>query len=96
VGVHRVHVVVDQLDLLPSLNVVPAILPEAPGLSPGVAALALGPGGVGQVAGRLGYARFAATTTPTSRLVIVGMATATTPVALAIAPPKTPSSRRPP
>jgi MFS family permease len=67
------------------VNLVPALVDG--GLSPGTAALALGLGGVGQVAGRLGYARFAAATTPTGRLVIVGAATAAATVALALAPP---------
>lgn len=67
------------------VNLIPALVDA--GLSPGVAALALGLGGVGQVAGRLGYARFAAATTPTGRLVIVGTATAAATVALAMAPP---------
>jgi MFS family permease len=67
------------------VNLIPALV--AGGLSPGTAALALGLGGVGQVAGRLGYARLAAATTPTSRLVIVGVATAGATIALALAPP---------
>jgi MFS family permease len=67
------------------VNLVPALV--AAGLSPGTAALALGLGGVGQVAGRLGYARFAAATSPTGRLVVVGGATAAATAALALAPP---------
>ena len=67
------------------VNLIPALVDA--GLSPGVAAVALGLGGVGQVAGRLGYARFAAATTPTGRLVGVGTATAAATVALAVAPP---------
>lgn len=67
------------------VNLVPALVDA--GLSPGTAALALGLGGIGQVAGRLGYARFAAVTTPTGRLVIVGGVTSAATAALALAPP---------
>ncbi len=45
------------------VNLVPMLLEQ--GMSRNAAALALGLGGVGQVAGRLGYARFAARTSVT-------------------------------
>jgi MFS family permease len=64
---------------------VPALVDS--GLTPGTAAIALGLGGVGQVAGRLGYAWFAAATTPTSRLVVIGTVTAAATAALALTPP---------
>lgn len=67
------------------VNLVPALDDE--GLTPRMAAIALGLGGVGQVAGRLGYARFAAATTPTSRLVVIGAVTAAGTAALALTPP---------
>ena len=51
------------------INLVPLL--EERGFSSGDAALALGLGGVGQVAGRLGYAKFAAHTGTTSRAIIV-------------------------
>ena len=56
------------------------------GMSRNLAALALGLGGVGQVVGRLGYARFAAATSVTARGVIV----------LAASPSPPPPSRSPP
>lgn len=67
------------------VNLIPALVDA--GLTPGSAALTLGLGGVGQVAGRLGYARFAAVTTPTGRLVLVGLVTAAATIALALTPP---------
>jgi MFS family permease len=66
------------------INLVPMLV-EA-GMSRNLAAVALGLGGVGQVLGRLGYARFAATTSVTSRGVIVLAGVALTTAALALAP----------
>jgi MFS family permease len=57
------------------------------GMSRNLAALALGLGGVGQVIGRLGYARFAAATSVTARTVLVIAALALATAALAVAPP---------
>lgn len=67
------------------INLVPMLVEQ--GMSRNLAAVALGLGGVGQVAGRLGYARFASTTSVTTRgvLVLAGVAVAT--AALALAPP---------
>jgi MFS family permease len=67
------------------INLVPMLVEQ--GMSRNLAAVALGLGGVGQVAGRLGYARFAAATSVTGRgvLVLAGVAVAT--AALALAPP---------
>jgi MFS family permease len=66
------------------INLVPMLVEQ--GMSRNLAALALGLGGVGQVAGRLGYARFAAATSVTGRgvIVIAGVSFAT--AALAMAP----------
>ena len=66
------------------INLVPMLVEQ--GLSRNVAALALGLGGVGQVAGRLAYARFAAATSVTSRGVVVVAAVAVSTAALALAP----------
>lgn len=66
------------------INLVPMLV-EA-GMSRNLAAVALGLGGVGQVVGRLGYARFAAATSVTSRGVIVVAAVALATAALAVAP----------
>jgi MFS family permease len=66
------------------VNTVPMLLER--GLSRELAAWALGLGGVGQVIGRLGYARFASATTVTQRGVIVVGAVALTTAALALAP----------
>jgi MFS family permease len=66
------------------INLVPMLVEQ--GMSRNLAALALGLGGVGQVAGRLGYARFAANTSVTSRGVLVIGAVAVATAALAIAP----------
>jgi MFS family permease len=67
------------------VNLVPMFVER--GLSTTEAAFALGIGGVGQVAGRLGYARFADATNPVSRLTItIGAVAASTAVAAA-APP---------
>jgi MFS family permease len=67
------------------INLVPMLVEQ--GMSRNLAAVTLGLGGVGQVAGRLGYARFAAATSVTTRgvLVLAGVAVAT--AALALAPP---------
>jgi len=66
------------------INLVPMLVEQ--GMSRNAAALALGLGGVGQVAGRLGYAWFAGVTSVTARGVIVlgGVAVAT--AGLAVAP----------
>ncbi|WP_445257023.1 MFS transporter [Nocardioides aurantiacus] len=66
------------------VNLVPMLVEQ--GLSRNTAAVALGLGGVGQVVGRLGYARFAAATSVTSRSVIVLGAVAVATAALALAP----------
>jgi MFS family permease len=55
------------------------------GMTRNLAAVALGLGGVGQVAGRLGYAPFAARTTVTVRTVVVVAAVAVATAALAVA-----------
>ena len=67
------------------INLVPMLVEQ--GMSRNLAAVALGLGGVGQVAGRLGYARFAAATSVTTRgvLVLGGVAVAT--AALGLSPP---------
>ena len=67
------------------INMVPMLVEQ--GMSRNLAALALGLGGVGQVAGRLGYARFAAATSVTGRGVLVLTGVAVTTAALALAPP---------
>lgn len=66
------------------INLVPMLV--AQGMTRNLAALALGLGGVGQVAGRLGYARFAATTSVTTRGVVVLAVVAAATAALALAP----------
>ncbi len=66
------------------INLVPMLVEQ--GMSRNLAAVALGLGGIGQVLGRLGYARFAAATTVTSRGVIVVAAVAVGTAALALAP----------
>ncbi|MGA8846242.1 MAG: MFS transporter [Nocardioides sp.] len=66
------------------INLVPMLVEQ--GMSRNLAALALGLGGIGQVLGRLGYARFAAATTVTSRSVVVVAAVAVGTAALALAP----------
>jgi MFS family permease len=65
------------------INLVPMLAEQ--GLNRNTAALALGIGGVGQVLGRLGYARFAQITSVTSRgvIVIAGVSIATAALALA-------------
>lgn len=66
------------------INLVPMLVEQ--GMSRNLAALTLGLGGVGQVAGRLGYARFARSTTVTGRAVVVVAGVAVTTAALALAP----------
>ena len=66
------------------VNLVPMLVEQ--GMSRNLAALALGLSGVGQVVGRLGYARFAAGTTVTGRGVVVLAAVAGTTAALALVP----------
>ncbi|CUR54623.1 putative Permease of the major facilitator superfamily MFS_1 [metagenome] len=66
------------------INLVPMLVEQ--GMSRNLAAVALGLGGVGQVTGRLGYARFAASTSVTSRGVIVLAGIAIATAALALAP----------
>ena len=68
------------------INLVPMLVEQ--GMSRNLAAVSLGLGGVGQVIGRLGYARFAASTSVTARGVIVlaGVSIATTALALASTP----------
>ena len=66
------------------INLVPMLIEQ--GMSRNAAALALGLGGVGQVLGRLGYARFAAATSVTVRTVSVIIALAVATAALALAP----------
>ncbi len=67
------------------INLVPMLVEQ--GMSRNLAAVALGLGGVGQVAGRLGYARFAGATSVTTRGVLVLAAVAVATAALALAPP---------
>jgi MFS family permease len=69
------------------INLVPMLVEQ--GMTRNLAAVALGLGGVGQVAGRLGYAWFAARTTVTSRTVLVVAAVATCTAALAVSPGST-------
>jgi MFS family permease len=66
------------------INLVPMLVEQ--GMSRNLAALALGLGGVGQVVGRLGYARFASATSVTARGVIVLAGVAVATAALALAP----------
>lgn len=66
------------------VNLVPMLVEQ--GMSRNLAAVALGLGGVGQVLGRLGYARFAAATSVTARGVVVLAGVAVTTAALALAP----------
>jgi MFS family permease len=66
------------------INLVPLLLQR--GLSTGTAALALGLGGVGQVAGRVGYGRFSAATSVRARTALVlGLGALTTGL-LAVVP----------
>ena len=66
------------------VNLVPMLVEQ--GMSRNLAAVALGLGGVGQVAGRLGYAAFAARTNERTRAVVVVLGVAVTTAALAVSP----------
>ena len=66
------------------INLVPLLL--ARGLSESTAAVALGLGGAGQVAGRLGYGRLARRTSLRTRTVVVLLGGAVTTAALAVLP----------
>jgi MFS family permease len=66
------------------INLVPMLVEQ--GMTRNLAALALGLGGVGQVLGRLGYARLAAASSVTTRGVVVVAGVAVTTAALALAP----------
>lgn len=66
------------------VNLVPLLVER--GLSSTEAAIGLGIGGIGQVAGRLGYARLAAVTSPVSRASVVIASVAVTTAMLAVAP----------
>ena len=66
------------------VNLVPMLVEQ--GMTRNLGAVALGLGGVGQVIGRLGYARFAAATSVTVRTVSVILAVAMATAALALAP----------
>jgi predicted MFS family arabinose efflux permease len=66
------------------INLVPLLL--ARGLSESTAAVALGLGGAGQVAGRLGYGRLARRTSLRTRTVVVLLGGAVTTAALAVPP----------
>lgn len=66
------------------VNLVPLLIER--GFTPGLAALALGLGGIGQVAGRLGYAAFAARTSPLVRTVVVIGFVAVTTALLGVVP----------
>jgi MFS family permease len=66
------------------VNLVPMLVER--GLTTTEAAVGLGIGGIGQVAGRLGYARFARATTPVSRLAITIVAVSITTALAAVAP----------
>lgn len=66
------------------VNLVPMLVEQ--GLTRNLAAVALGLGGVGQVAGRLGYAAFAARTTVRTRAVVIVAGIAGSTAALALSP----------
>ncbi len=66
------------------VNLVPMLVEQ--GLTRNLAAVALGLGGVGQVAGRLGYAAFAARTTVRTRAVVIVAGIAVSTAALALSP----------
>lgn len=66
------------------VNLVPLLVER--GFSSTEAAIGLGIGGIGQVAGRLGYARLAAATSPVSRASIVIASVSITTAMLAVAP----------
>ena len=65
------------------VNLVPMLVEQ--GMSPWLASVVLGLGGVGQFLGRLGYARFAAATSVTARAVLVVGAVAVATAAFALA-----------
>jgi MFS family permease len=67
------------------VNLVPMLVEQ--GMTRNLAAVALGLGGVGQVVGRLGYARFAAATSVRWRTVTTIGALAAATAALALSPP---------
>ena len=67
------------------VNLVPMLVEQ--GMSPWLASVVLGLGGVGQFLGRLGYARFATATSVTARSVIVVGAVAVGTAAFALASP---------
>jgi MFS family permease len=69
------------------VNLVPMLREQ--GMDTRTAAVVLGLGGVGQVLGRLGYARFAAATGVAARGVVVVGAVAVSTAAFALAPPVT-------
>ncbi len=69
------------------VNLVPMLIEQ--GMSRNLAAVALGLGGVGQVAGRLGYAAFAARTNERTRAVLVVLGVAVATAALAVSPDST-------
>jgi MFS family permease len=66
------------------INLVPLFLER--GIPASTAALALGLGGAGQVAGRLGYTRLAARTSPRTRVVAVLLTSAAATALLALVP----------
>ncbi len=66
------------------VNLVPLLVER--GFSSTEAAIGLGIGGLGQVAGRLGYARLAAATSPVSRAFVVIASVSVTTAMLAVAP----------
>lgn len=66
------------------VNLVPLLVER--GFSSTEAAIGLGIGGLGQVAGRLGYARLAAATSPVSRASVVIASVSITTAMLAVAP----------
>jgi MFS family permease len=66
------------------VNLVPMLIEQ--GMSRNLAAVALGLGGVGQFAGRLGYAAFAARTSERTRAVLVVLGVAVATAALAVSP----------
>lgn len=66
------------------VNLVPMLVER--GLTTTEAAVGLGIGGIGQVAGRLGYARFSRATTPVSRLTLTIVAVSITTALAAVAP----------
>lgn len=69
------------------VNLVPLLVER--GLTITEAAIGLGIGGIGQVAGRLGYSRLAARTTPVSRASMVAAAVGVATALVAVAPAQT-------